>query len=308
MDTDSFDWAHNAFIALNPADPNNAYMDLSASSSKWATFTNMRPTLSTQTSIARHGQITPPEDLSPAEPRCNSVVPQGSMPPAQLLGDLRWPLAHQLQALQESKPPQQTQLRQQTPPDRVPKRRRTVKQAPADQSQAPHNPAQQPGQITAADPQPPKRKRGRPKSLPQPQSIEEYSKGGYQFPLSNARQSHLEKNRAAAHKCRQRRKNYIDDLEARGREVSRTNKVLKENVAFLREEILELKNEVLRHAGCNFWAFDEYLARCAGDLLGMNGLPLNHRQKQNPTLSLPSKTGRIDVKEAREMRGDSLPS
>jgi hypothetical protein len=78
--------------------------------------------------------------------------------------------------------------------------------------------------------------------------------------------------------------------------------VLKENAALMRKEILELKNEVLRHAECSFWAVDEYLARCAGDLLGMDGPPLNH------PLSLPNKTGRIDVKEAREMRGDSLPS
>ena len=38
----------------------------------------------------------------------------------------------------------------------------------------------------------------------------------------------------------------------------------------LREEVLELKNEVLRHAGCGFWAVDEYLTRCAGDLLGVD--------------------------------------
>ena len=37
----------------------------------------------------------------------------------------------------------------------------------------------------------------------------------------------------------------------------------------LREEVLSLKNEVLRHAGCGFWAVDKYLARYAGDLLGI---------------------------------------
>lgn len=54
----------------------------------------------------------------------------------------------------------------------------------------------------------------------------------------------------------------------------------------LREEVLNLKNEVLRHAGCGFWAVDEYLARCAGDLLGMDapGAPsrTNSMQQQSP--------------------------
>ena len=56
--------------------------------------------------------------------------------------------------------------------------------------------------------------------------------------------------------------------------------MLKENVALLREEVLDLKNEVLGHAGCGFWAIDEYLARCAGGLLGIEapapGMPGHH--------------------------------
>lgn len=138
-------------------------------------------------------------------------------------------------------------------------------------------------------------------------SIEE---DGFPFPVSTSRQSHLEKNRVAAHKCRLRRKEYIDGLEARGREASAKNKALKENVAILREEVLELKNEVLRHAGCNFWAVDEYLARCAGDLLGMDGPPLKHRPSHKPTLSVTaSKTEEeLDIKIHREMSVDSMPS
>ena len=305
LDRDSFDWAHDAFLALNSK---NASPELNASSEKWSTFT--RPNMSAQTSIERYGQITPPEDLSPAGTRHDSVVLQTSMPPAQLLGELPWPLEHQFQALQGFQPQQQAQLQQQSPSDRVTKRRRIAKPALASQSQAPHNLEGQTTEATnEANPQPPKRKRGRPKSQPHPQSIEEYSKDGFPFPASNARQSHLEKNRVAAHKCRQRRKEYIDGLEARGREASHKNKALKENVALLREEILELKNEVLRHAGCNFWAVDEYLARCAGDLLGMDGPPLKHRRKSNPIIS-PASNSNVDhdIKKEREMRADSLPS
>jgi hypothetical protein len=110
--------------------------------------------------------------------------------------------------------------------------------------------------------------------------IEAYTADGYPFQVSSARQTHLEKNRVAAHKCRQRKKEYINSLEGRAREFSAKNKMLKENVALLREEVLDLKNEVLSHAGCGFWAVDEYLARCAGGLLGIDapapGMPGHH--------------------------------
>jgi hypothetical protein len=97
--------------------------------------------------------------------------------------------------------------------------------------------------------------------------VETYTADGFPFQHSSACHSHLEKNRVAAHKCRQRKKKYMDGLEARAQEFSSENKTLKENVAMLREEVLSLKNEMLRHAGCGFWAVDEYLSRCAGNLL-----------------------------------------
>lgn len=116
--------------------------------------------------------------------------------------------------------------------------------------------------------------------------VEAFTADGFPFQVSSARQSHLEKNRVAAHKCRQRKKEYIGSLEGRAREFSSKNKALKENVAMLREEVLGLKNEVLRHAGCGFWAVDEYLARCAGDLLGMEA-PMRTPDQQNMSMQSP---------------------
>jgi hypothetical protein len=100
----------------------------------------------------------------------------------------------------------------------------------------------------------------------------------------------------------------VDDLEAHGCELTLKNKTLKEKVAQLREEIRELKYEVLRHAKCNFWAIDEYLARCAGDLLGMDGSLLDHCRYQNPTMTLPSETSYTDGKESRKMSPESPAS
>jgi hypothetical protein len=217
------------------------------------------PSLLTQASIERYGQLTPPEELSPAD------APRGerehSIPVEQLRNETTfWPK-------QEAAQPRMSRA------EPSPKRRRTSRQASTNQDETLHTPPsasvpqQQEQDNGDANPQPPKRKRGRPKS--QPQMVEAYTAEGYPFQVSSARQTHLEKNRVAAHKCRQRKKEYINSLEGRAREHSAKNKLLKENVAILREEVLGLKNEVLRHAGCGFWAVDEYLARCAGDLLGM---------------------------------------
>ena len=142
--------------------------------------------------------------------------------------------------------------------------------------------------------------------------VEAYTADGYPFQVSSARQTHLEKNRVAAHKCRQRKKEYINGLEGRAREFSTKNKMLKENVAMLREEVLSLKNEVLRHAGCGFWAVDEYLARCAGGLLGMEAPPPGMRHstsRQNSTNQSPAiPTSHLIAQQAREPSMTSITS
>lgn len=192
---------------------------------------------------SNHEQVTPLEDNSPVESCHDSAFKESSVPVEQLLNKLPWSIK-QIQVLQDS-------------PACTPKRRRTTKQTgvPANQNQSAPLASEQ--QTTGPNLQPPKRKRGRP---PQPQTIQT---------RQAARQWHLKKNRVAAHKCRQRKKEYIDGLEARGREFSTKNKSLEESVVMLREEVLELKNEVFRHARCNFWAVDAYLARCAA-LVGMD--------------------------------------
>ncbi|KAF2636250.1 hypothetical protein P280DRAFT_473104 [Massarina eburnea CBS 473.64] len=280
LDTRSFgdDWANDAFVALNNSDLQPA--------EKWAAFTNAQfpqsaftipPTLLTHGSVARYGQVTPPEELSPASaaaepPHNGDGDSDGDGHGGDDARERSIPFAdHQIQALQNFQLPDHQEQDRQEDPERAPKRRRTSRQP-----SAANQTASQPQQDSA----PPKRKRGRPKS--QPQMVEAFTADGFPFQVSSARQSHLEKNRVAAHKCRQRKKEYIGGLEGRAREFTATNKALKENVAMLREELLELKNEVLRHAGCGFWAVDEYLTRCAGDLLGMQ-VPAQHQQQQPPS-------------------------
>lgn len=259
----SFDWANDAYAALN--EKNN--MDnrkhqttnwpFSGSDSTAKLTFSVPPSLLSHAAIERYGQVTPPEEHSPAEPSHHRER-ESSIPVEQLRNETLWPEHHPTAKHMQASPPAEQQ-------EPSPKRRRASRQASANRSQTVSAPPQQ--DSSDANPQPPKRKRGRPKS--EPQLVEAFTADGFPFTVSLARQSHLEKNRVAAHKCRQRKKEYINGLEGRARDFSNKNKLLKENVALLREEVLGLKNEVLRHAGCGFWAVDEYLARCAGDLLGM---------------------------------------
>jgi len=283
-----FNWANDTFAALNDH----------VSSEKWLGYSNapafaqsgftIPPSLLSHGSIERFGQVTPPEELSPADPRRDSAR-ESSIPLEELKNEALFP-DHQLQALQNYEPQQQSSPHDspvQDASERSSKRRRTTKPSASHvHESSPTKSASSQSQQDDANPQPPKRKRGRPKS--QPQMVEAYTADGFPFQVSSARQSHLEKNRVAAHKCRMRKKDYINGLEDRARIFTTKNKALKENVAMLREEVLGLKNEVLRHAGCGFWAVDEYLARCAGDLLGMKppaGTPGSGSMQQTPTLA-----------------------
>ncbi|OAL51631.1 hypothetical protein IQ07DRAFT_610450 [Pyrenochaeta sp. DS3sAY3a] len=273
-----FDWAQSTFDALsdpsNKLHSDNNWSSFSAVGSMQSPAFTIPPSLLSTSSIERFGQVTPPEELSPA--LLSALTREDSIPVDQLRNEANWPVQHNDQP-EVSGNAQSPQYHSSEP---ATKRRRTSRQAPANQTQANHPPPPSDGSDNG-NLQPPKRKRGRPKS--QPQMIEAFTTDGFPFQVSSARQSHLEKNRVAAHKCRQRKKEYINGLEGRAREFSSKNKALKENVAMLREEVLELKNMVLKHAGCGFWAVDEYLARCAGDLLGMD-VPMHSMSSRRPTI------------------------
>jgi hypothetical protein len=291
----SFDWANDAYAAFNDSSKHhNKWTAFGSSAGQMhtpAAFT-IPPALLTH-STERFGQVTPPEERSPAD--STHHVREGSIPVEDLMNEALWPQQHVSGSEYQREPQQQPpQLQLPTDDDQQP----SLKRRRASRSTAQTTASTQQDEDATANPQPPKRKRGRPKS--QPQMVEAFTADGYPFQVSSARQSHLEKNRVAAHKCRQRKKEYIGGLEGRAREFSAKNKALKESVAILREEVLSLKNEVLRHAGCGFWAVDEYLARCAGDLLGMDvpGSSRTNSLQQQPMMQM----------RGRENSNESMPS
>ncbi|KAI1356751.1 hypothetical protein F5Y01DRAFT_3092 [Xylaria sp. FL0043] len=74
---------------------------------------------------------------------------------------------------------------------------------------------------------------------------------------------HRERNRVAARKCRQKAKKNFAGLQQREKELSQRNKVLRSHVGGLRDQILDLKNEILRHSACDNSVIQDYIAKAA---------------------------------------------
>lgn len=89
---------------------------------------------------------------------------------------------------------------------------------------------------------------------PQQQS-EENGTPGSDEELEDKRDKYREKNRLAAAKCRQKKKNKTDDLEEKHRDLSAQNKHLKRVERQAREELTVLRDMALKHnadsPGCN---------------------------------------------------------
>ncbi|RYP47996.1 hypothetical protein DL768_006043 [Monosporascus sp. mg162] len=57
--------------------------------------------------------------------------------------------------------------------------------------------------------------------------------------------------RRAAAKCRQKAKRSVSELQNRERELLQQNRYLTAHAGSLREEVINLKNEILRHSHCD---------------------------------------------------------
>lgn len=114
-----------------------------------------------------------------------------------------------------------------------------------------------------------KRKRGRPRlEAPYLNRKEPVTSSGRDL---STRKSQLEKNRVAADKCRRQRKDYTSKLLDQHTSLSAKNEALKADVATLREQLLNLKHEILGHAGCGSRFIDSYVTRTAGSIGNVGG-------------------------------------
>lgn len=65
------------------------------------------------------------------------------------------------------------------------------------------------------------------------------------------RKNFLERNRLAAYKCRQRKKQWMQDLQARVEYLTTDNEQLQMQTTALREQLIDLKTMLLEHKSCS---------------------------------------------------------
>ena len=82
------------------------------------------------------------------------------------------------------------------------------------------------------------------------------------------RSKFLERNRVAASKCRQKKKEWTNNLEQRARDLQQDKTHLTLLVNSLRDEVLYLKGEVLKHDNCNCTALRNYMSRSVSQISG----------------------------------------
>lgn len=100
------------------------------------------------------------------------------------------------------------------------------------------------------------------------------------------RSQFLERNRVAASKCRQKKKEWTSNLEQRARELQANKTSLALLVSSLREELLYLKGEALRHTTCDCDGIREYLARHAEASFPQSHLDFVHSPNSASDFSL----------------------
>ncbi|KAL8942994.1 MAG: hypothetical protein Q9216_001350 [Gyalolechia sp. 2 TL-2023] len=80
------------------------------------------------------------------------------------------------------------------------------------------------------------------------------------------RSKFLERNRIAASKCRQKKKEWTHNLENRARELAKENQSLRMMLDSLRDEMLFLKTEMLKHTTCGCEEIQGWAKSGAGSL------------------------------------------
>ena len=113
--------------------------------------------------------------------------------------------------------------------------------------------------------------------------------------VESKREKYREKNRLAAAKCRMKKKDNVQGLEERSREMSAENNFAKVEMRQLRDELTNLRTMALHHSahiqGCNCLALHAYNARKAGELASEWSIPeLSHSPSSSANLDATSPT------------------
>ncbi|KAJ5041855.1 hypothetical protein NUH16_003260 [Penicillium rubens] len=102
--------------------------------------------------------------------------------------------------------------------------------------------------------------------------------------VSPGRAKHLERNRIAANKCRERKKREHKQIERRFTDETQKRDILLAQLNCLREEVWDLKDRIFQHAECHDQRINQQLARMTQNALQGPSKPDLH----NPSLSASS--------------------
>lgn len=124
-------------------------------------------------------------------------------------------------------------------------------------------------------------------------------------PDGNRRSKFLERNRLAASKCRQKKKQWVENLEAKARNLQAQYKQLNLVVDSLRNEILYLKVEMVRHKDCEGSDIQKFINEdCDAFAEAVECLERSEREKpahRSGSRSPCSETGRDPVRSRRDV-------
>lgn len=115
------------------------------------------------------------------------------------------------------------------------------------------------------------------------------------------RRKFLERNRVAASKCRQKKKQWMQELETNARKAQSDSKHLHGMVGILREELLRLKGELLKHSSCGCEQISTYLLNEATKVAeGAHRSMALLQQCPNPASQLESQLDQLQYSETSE--------
>ena len=116
------------------------------------------------------------------------------------------------------------------------------------------------------------------------------------------RSKFLERNRVAASKCRQKKKEWTQNLEDRARELQKNNSQLRMVVESCRQEVLFLKGELLKHSQCECEPIQTFIKSGANNFADHKQEEDLFKREISPIGSMPS--SRLGSVEAGSFQND----
>lgn len=250
------------------------------------------------TARGRHGQITPPSDSNPSSPIWKPAVPE----PYQLTGGMDSP---SVQNTQQGSAQSSASVQRRNPsrPSLLDRKRAAVNSPFAGGSgsaaMSSGNPEPSAGPSTRSSSGPsagpsapaPRRRRN--------QTRKPASAGNLTKEEEEKRAKFLERNRIAASKCRQKKKEWFEQLYKDSIDLWEDGNTKRQQVKTLRNEIIQLKTEILTTNRCKCPGVIDYINREANSITDRYQYP-SHSRAGHPDSPCPEWEAQADA-------GDSNP-